>query len=41
VTLYYEEESKLGRMYIISKESLGEVAAYVKQKAKEGAKKGF
>jgi len=40
-TLDYEEESKLGRMSIISKDSLREVAAYVKQKAEEGAKKRF
>jgi hypothetical protein len=35
------KETRLGTLVIASKESLKEVAVYMKPKAKEGAKKGF
>jgi hypothetical protein len=34
-------ETKLGELFILSEESLKEAKAYIKQKAKEGARKGF
>jgi len=39
--LVRNEETKLGELAIFSKESLKEKKAYIKQKAKEGATKGF
>jgi hypothetical protein len=36
-----EEETKLGELFIGSEESLKELKTYIKQKAKEGARKGF
>jgi hypothetical protein len=40
-TLARKEETKLGELAIISEESLKETKTYIRQKAKEGAQKGF
>jgi len=39
--LVRKEETKLGELFIGSEESLKELETYIKQKAKEGARKGF